>query len=61
MQKKFVLLFLINVNLMIKLETVLLASKVTISKKDNASSQNQTMLIPLISDAAPGIGTTKFA
>jgi hypothetical protein len=58
---KFASPSLINASLMTKLETVLLASMVTILRKDNASSQNQIMPSPLIQDAVFGIGTTKFA
>jgi hypothetical protein len=61
MLKKHASQFQTNANLMTKLETVLLASMVTILRKDNASSQNQIMPSQLIQDAVFGTGTTKFA
>jgi len=59
MLKKHASQFQTNASLMTKLETVLLASMVTILRKDNASSQNQIMPSQLIQDAVFGTGTTK--
>ena len=52
--------FLTNVKLTLKTVTVPLASRDTISRKDNASSLTSTMPSLLTLDAQYGIGTTKF-
>ena len=59
--KEYVLLFLTNVLLMLKMVTVQLVIKDTIWLKDNASSLNQTTPDHLILDALPGTGTSKSA
>jgi hypothetical protein len=53
--------FPIIVLLMLIMETVFPASRDTISKKELASSPPSTMLILLILDVLPGIGTIKSA
>lgn len=54
-------LFLTNAKLTLKTEIVSHASKATILKTDNASSQNQIMLSPQTQAAALGTGTIKSA
>ncbi len=61
MIRKSVLLFLTNAPPTIVLETASPAIRDTISRREPVSSPASTMPSPLIQDAAPGIGTTKFA
>ncbi len=55
------LLYLINARLMPLTVTAPSASRDTILRKENVSSQTLTTPSPLISDAPLGIGTTKSA